>query len=173
MSDNLVDVTKHLGDRADETFERKVVSDLLTYYGLASYKAELIAANRQETGKRALTLRQFHVRFPAFPMYLHAKIITNLRKDHTVAALLQNFEGLRIYDQYAKIREDHLPADCSGGPFGLVLKWPFLSKPAVLHNAGFSTERGSMFAFRGKRETLCLEPLPSLLKGLRWDPHDE
>jgi len=173
MSDNLVDVNEHLGERADEQFELKVVSDLLTFYGLASHKAELIRENRQLTGRSALTLYQFHVRFPSFPMYLYSKVVTNLRKDHTVAALMQNFGNMRVYKTYCSVREDHLPADCTGQAFGLVLKWPFLNKPAVLHDMGVSTERGSMFVFRGKSETLCLEPLPSLLNGLQWNPADE
>ena len=169
----LVDINKHLGERTGEKFERKVVSDLLTYYGLASCKAELISENRQLTGKRALTLFQFHTRFPSFPVYLHAKVVTNLRKDHTVAALLQNFEGTRIFDQYCKVREDHLPADCSGKEFGLVLKWPYLNKPAVLHNQGASTECGARIVFRMRsHEALVLETLQSLLGGLRWDPNE-
>lgn len=172
MSD-LVDINKDFRERSDETFERKVVSDILTFHGLAAYKVELIAANRQETGQRALTLRQFHIRFPGFPAYLFSKVITNLRNDHTVAALLQNFANSRIYTQYCTIREDQLPADVSAKAFGLVIKWPYLQKPAVLHNLGASTERGSMFVCRAKKETLILEPLPSFLRGLGWDPSQD
>ena len=169
----LTNLNKHLDERAGEAFEAKTVSTILTFYGLAGCKAALLSASRRDTGRARLTLYQFHACFPSFPVYLYSKIITKLRDDHTVAALMQNFQGMRIYDHYCKVREDQLPADCTGKEFGLVLKWPYMKHPAVLHNLGVSTERGSMFAFRAKSETFCLEPLPSLLRGLGWQPGDD
>lgn len=178
-------------DRGEE-YEGQIVEVLFRHYKTPKPVRDVIWQDMADrTGVGRYTLDAWYRRYPSFPIYLGTAVISHLPKTCTLSKLFLDF-GHRPFMQAREALIAAAPQEVVDGtkPCGLIVRWPHLSGPGkaptglVIHDRGWSSEvpgtRISWTMQGSKQETLCIEHLSTLLKGIddespnrKWEPDED
>lgn len=122
--------------RREANFEEKCVRFLLGEFGLTKAKTRLSKMNHDATGSYRLTFRQFSLAFPSFPVYLAFTRARGIIPDCSLDKLWNRFHQRKIVKLYAELLEEIVPEEFHDRVFGLVMKWPYVSRGVVLYDCG-------------------------------------
>jgi hypothetical protein len=148
----------------EAAFEEKTVKYLLSHYGLAKSKWELLETQKKLTGGYNLTLHQFQEHFGSFPVYLVSAKIKDIAKDFTLLKVFKTFMARKIIKHYKDLRET-VPEEYRGRPYGMVFYFPYMSRGLILHN-GDEQHDGVKIIWSDGPRRLCVEPFDQFLDAL-------
>lgn len=139
---------------------------MLTHFGLAQLKWDMLREQEAATGEKRLLLAVFcEQHFPDFPYYLGCRTLKRIKETHSLTRLLLKFEKTDMLKQY-----DLLRAQDQGRPVGLVFRWGGFSHGVVLHN-GQSGSTGAHFQWSHEDGSqLVLEPFKQFIERIPWSP---
>lgn len=152
---------------SERSFETEVVNFLFSRTGLSHLRADLARKNKAVRNDSRVTLLDFCLSFPSFPLALSACVIKKLPEELRFSRLFSKFENSRLF----KLRRERMetrPEELQAKPFGLIARWPHVPYGIVLHNLHGLEGSGGMFTFRGVADglpyALALQPLSSLVE---------
>lgn len=149
---------------AAESYERKCVDFLLSKFGLASLRPELLAACQRNCGRRELRLLEFCDELPTFPFFLAARVPPKAKH----IGIFEFFKDFRKREPYRYFQEElgERPAEFGTRHLAVIVKWPYVPDGLVIHNHNYSGVNGTRLVFVNGRHEYVVEPLAQFVAGV-------
>lgn len=167
--------------RAEAAYEEKCVKYLLSAFKMENRKwallkqsedgigiGRLLSPSAWTTEKRRLTLAGFCGHFNAFPLFLQSRA-ESVSESEKLSSLLQ--KGREVFGELWLSQRAENFGDSR--PFGLVLKWPYISHGLLLHtHTGLAKGDGTQLVWQRRGVRIFIEPLGPVISRLRkvWRP---
>lgn len=114
-----------LEERAEESFERKLVERLCGRYRVSM---SMLTAKMDQLGLGTRpTLSGWCEVFPSWPIYLDFAKVKDVADDGTLTRLLRDFANRKVFREFVRVDEDR-PANMQHLHCGVCLPWPHLAR---------------------------------------------